>query len=294
MELRHLRYFLAVAEALSLRRAATRLCIAAPPLSVQIRKLEEEVGAELFTRQGRGIKLTDAGRVFLDQARKTLADAARAVALARQAAGGEIGHLSIAYNASAGFLVFPKVIPAYRQAYPGVQLTFHALNMEQQLQGLRREELDLGFLWLPVPGDEFDIQPLVEEPLMAVLPASHPLAQKKSIATRELRDEPLIFPSRVLHPDTYQAIAQRFAREGSTVRVAYELESSLSMINFVAMGVGCSLLPAYARNIRQPGVVYRPLKPPPFVNTLALIKLKGRAGLAEAFTKFTLQALGKR
>src|SRR5579872_6599418 len=143
MELRHLRYFIAVAEELNYRRAAARLFIAAPPLSVQIKHLQQEIGVELFARRGRGIQLTEGGRAFLDQARKTLTSANRGIAVARQAANGEIGHLSIGYNAPAGFLVFPKVVPAFCRARPLVQVTFHALNMPQQLEGLRREELDL-------------------------------------------------------------------------------------------------------------------------------------------------------
>jgi len=291
MELRHLRYFVAVAEELNYRRAAARLFIAAPPLSVQIKQLEQEIGVALFARQGRGIKLTEGGRVFLDQTRKTLASAKRGVALARQAVNGEIGHLSIGYNAPAGFLVFPKVVPAFRQARPLVQITFHALNMPQQLEGLRREELDLGLVWLPVPRTEFDATELVREPLMAVIPASHRLARKSQISTQDLSGEPLILPSRVLHPDTYYEIEQRFMAEGATMNVVYELESGLSMINFVAMGIGSTLLPNYARSIRQPGVVFLPMTAPPLVKTLAIIKLKGKSGLPETFAKFTSDRL---
>jgi DNA-binding transcriptional LysR family regulator len=292
MELRHLRYFVAVAEELNFRRAAARLFIAAPPLSVQVRKLEQEVGVKLLARQGRGICLTEAGRVFLEQAKRTLTQAEHGVALARLAEGGEIGRLSIGYNAPTGFLVFPTIVPAFRRTRPGVQLMFHALNMPQQIEGLRRETLDLGLVWLPVPEGEFDIEELVREPLVVVLPATHPLARKDRVAIRDLSGEPMILPARGLHPDTYREIEQRFSRDHATLSVAYELESSLSMINFVAMGVGCTLLPSYARSIRQRGVVFRPLKSPPLLKTLAVIKLKGRAGLAEAFMKFTAERMG--
>jgi DNA-binding transcriptional LysR family regulator len=294
MELRHLRYFTAVAEELNFRRAAARLCIAAPPLTVQIHKLEQEMGVKLFGREGRGIRLTEAGRVFLDEAKKTLSQAARGVALARLADGGEIGHLTIGHNVPAGFLVFPNVVPAFRKTRPAVQLTFRALNMPQQIEGLRREELDLGVVWLPVPTAEFDIEELVQESLFAVVPASHPLAKQSQVGFKDLSGEPLIMPSRDLHPDTYYEIQQRFSRERATMQVAYELESSLSMINFVAMGLGCTLLPNYARNIRQSGVVFRPLKSPPFQKTLAVIKLKRRPGLADTFVKFAVDRLRQR
>jgi LysR family hca operon transcriptional activator len=291
MELRHLKYFVALADKLSFTRAAQGLHIAQPALSVQIRNLEAEVGAELVSREGRNVRLTEAGRAFLEQARKTLTEAQRAVSLARQAANGEIGHLSIGHNAPAGFRVFPKIVPAFRRQWPQVTLTFHSLSIAQQLDGLRREELDVGVVWLPVPPEEFDIVELIREPLVAVLPADHRLVAAKSVSIKDLSREPLILPSRVLHPDTYHQIEEHFTRVGAVMNVVYQLETSLSMINFVAMGVGCTLLPAYVQSIRQEGVVYRPLHPPNLVKELAIIKKKGSGGLAESFYRFTVERM---
>ncbi len=293
MELRQLRYFVAVAEEMSLRRAAARLYIAAPPLSVQIRKLEAEVGAELFAREGRGIKLTKAGRVFLEQARKTLVDAARAMELARQAAHGAIGQLSIGYNAPTGFRVFPRVIPTFKKRWPEVRLTFHAHSIVQQLERLTREELDVGFVWLPVQADLFDVRELVRESLDVVLPIDHPLAGQDSISVKDLSGEPLILLSRVLDPETFRDIETLFRDAGARMNVAYELENSLSMINFVAMGCGCSMLPDYTRAIRQEGVVHRPLTPPNLVKTLAVIKRKDRGDIAEMFFHFVADSLAE-
>src|SRR5258708_1983764 len=131
MELRHLRYFVTVAEELNFARAAARLRIAPPALSVQIRKLELEIGTDLLARDGRGSKLTDAGRIFLVQARKSIADAGLGVALARRAAKGEIGHMSIGYNTPSEFGIFPKVIPAFKKKSPDVDLRFHNLTTPQ-------------------------------------------------------------------------------------------------------------------------------------------------------------------
>lgn len=292
MELRHLRYFVAVAEEMSFRRAAVRLHIAPPPLSVQIRKLEAEIGAELFARVGRGIQLTEAGRVFLEQARKTLSDARRGIALARQAAHGEIGNLSIGYNAPTGFRVFPKVLPLFRKRWPNVHLTFHAQTVGQQLQGVMREELDVGFVWLPIPREALDVQELVREPLFAVLPSSHRLASKATVSIRDLAREPLVLLARTHDPETFREIEQLFRRAGVAMNVAYELENSLSMINFVAMGCGCSLLPEYTRAIRHDGVVHRPLSSPRLVKTLAVIKKQARGDLAETFFRFTAEQFG--
>jgi LysR family hca operon transcriptional activator len=291
MELRHLKYFVALADKLNFTRAAEGLHIAQPALSVQIRNLEAEVGAELLSREGRNVRLTEAGRAFLEQARKTLTEAQRAVSRARQAANGEIGHLSIGHNAPAGFRVFPRIVPAFRRQWPQVSLTFHSLSIAQQMEGLRREELDVGVVWLPVPTEEFDIEELIHEPLIAVLPADHRLASAKSVSIKSLSREPLILPSRALHPDTYHQIEERFMRVGAVMNVVYQLETSLAMINFVAMGVGCTLLPDYVRSIRQEGVVYRPLQPPTLIKTLALIKKKGRGDLAESFCRYTAQRL---
>jgi LysR family hca operon transcriptional activator len=293
VDLRHLRYFVIVAEELNVTRAASRLHIAQPSLSMRIRKLESEVGTELFAREGRGIKLTDAGRIFLEHARKTLLDANRGIDLARQAANGESGHLSIGFNAPAGFNVFPRVVPAFRKQRPNVQITFHTFNILQQLEGLRRDQLDVAVVWLPIPTDEFEVHELMEEPLLAILPADHRLAKSRHISFKDLSGEPMILPSRLLHPDTFYEIEQRFLRAGATLNVVYQLESSLSMMNFVAMGMGCSLLPAYARNIQQDGVVLRPLMPADFTRTLAIIKKKDHGALAEAFVRFTLEVFGQ-
>jgi LysR family hca operon transcriptional activator len=291
MDLRHLRYFITVAEEQNVTRAAIRLHISQPSLSLRVHKLEEEVGASLFERVGRNIRLTQAGRLFLAQARKVIADADRGIALARQAANGETGQLSIGYNVPAAFKVFPKVIPAFRRRWPNIHLTFHSLLGQQQLDALRRDELDLGLVWLPLPTEEFETHKLIKEPIVAVLPADHRLAAASSVRIKDLSGEPMIMPVRDLHPDTYREIEQRFELAGAAFNVAYQLDNSLSMINFVAMGLGCSILPEYASSIRHDGVVYRRLLPASFTKTLVIVKKKGRSGLAETFVRFTMEHL---
>lgn len=291
MELRHLRYFVAVAEELSFTRAAKRLHIAIPPLSIQIRNLEKDVGASLAVRDGRGLKLTGAGRVFLEQARKTLAEANQCAALARQAAKGEIGQLSIGYNAPAEFRVFPKIIPPFRKKWPAVHLEFHRLETAQIIERLRRQELDVGFVCMPIPTEEFDVQVLTEDPLVALLPAEHRLASAPSLVIKDLSNEPLILFPKALDPESYMQIEQLFLQASATMNVVYELDASLSMINFVAMGIGCSFLPDYARRIRVDGVVYKSLRPKQMVKTLAIVKKKGAADLAESLFKFATEHL---
>jgi DNA-binding transcriptional LysR family regulator len=294
MELRHLRYFVAVAEELSFTRAAARLHIAIPPLSIQVRNLESEIGTKLVLREGRGLRLTDAGRAFLEQARKTLAAASQCAPLAHQAAKGEFGQLSIGYNAPAEFRVFPKIVPAFRKKWPAVHLVFHRLETSQIVERLRRQELDLGFVCLPIPADEFDMREVEEHPLIALVPKAHRLARAPSVSIQDLSQEPLILFPRALDPESYAQIEQLFLREAATMNVLYELDTSLSMINFVAMGIGCSFLPDYARRIRVDGVIYKSLQPRQMVKKLAIVKKRGATGVAQAFFRFAVEHLSER
>lgn len=296
MELRHLRYFVAVAQDLSIRRAAERLHIAAPPLSQQIKNLEQDIGAQLFARVGRGrhIKLTEAGRLFLEHARKILQDVNRGTALARQAANGEVGHLSIGYSAPAEFRVFPQIVPAFQRRWPLIHLDFHPLGVAQQLEKLRRDELDVGFAWLPLPTAEFDVVPISAEPLIAVLPAKHRLARARKIAIKDLTGERLVLFPRELFSDAYHQIEQLFLMSGARMIVAHELETPLSVLNFVAMGVGCSVLPEYVRLIKHDGVVCKLLQPPTLVKRLAMIKRKDRGNQPDSFFQFTVRELGAK
>lgn len=285
MELRHLRYFIAVAEELSFTRAASRLHIAQPALSVQIRNLETEVGARLLVRKARGIALTQAGEVFLQHARQSVNCAAQSVKQARRAVDGEVGTLAIGYTIVAEFLVFPNVVPPFRKAWPDVQFTFHSLSAREQIEGLRRDELDLGFLYLPVPTDEFDVHELQKTALVAVLPEDHPLAAKPSVSLKEISKEPLIGNPRLWEPEMEQLLL----RVGGTPRVAYEYQTIVSILNFVAVNEGCSILPDYVRRIHVDGVAYRPIRSPNLVKTLAVIKKKTTHRLAQSFYRHVVE-----
>jgi DNA-binding transcriptional LysR family regulator len=292
MDLRHLKYFVALTEEMNFTRAAARLHIAQPSLSMRIRKLEAEVGAELLSREGRSVKLTGAGRVFLEQARKILFHANTGVTLARRATTGEIGQLSIGHNHVAELRVLWKVVPAFRRQWPDVHLNFfHNLKISQQLEALRRDELDLAFTWLPAPTEGFDVQELAKEPLVVLLPADHRLASASTVSIKDLSREPMVMFPRAEYPDVFHQVEQLFVRAGAAMNVVYELQSPMSVMSFVAMGIGSSLLPDYFRRIRCEGVVYKPLRAPNVVRTLAIIKKKGRGGLAELFYRFTVDNL---
>ncbi len=294
MDVRYLEYFEAVAEELHFTRAAERLGVTQPALSVQIRKLETEVRARLLSRENRNVKLTEAGQVFLEHARQMIALSRNSVIRARRAASGEIGHLSIGYHNPASFRVFPTVVPAFRKKWPDVHLTFHDLRIPQQLEQLRREELDIGFVWLPVPAEGLVAQELTQESYVAVLPADHRLASLPRVSVKDLSQEPLILFPRALDPESYQQIEHLFRAADAALNVAYELETLLSMVGFVAMGCGCSILPEYVREIPRKGVVYKRLRPPILMKSLGMIKRKRASDLAESFFKFTVEAVRGR
>jgi DNA-binding transcriptional LysR family regulator len=298
MELRQLKYFVTFAEYLNFTRAAQALHIAQPALSAQIRNLETEIGATLVLREGRNTRLTEVGRILYEQARKTVLNAQRCITLAQQAAHGNIGHLSIGYSAPAGFLVFPRLVPAFERARPNIHLNYRALSSSaQQVDGVLRDELDLGVVWLPVAKDakdDLDIQGLITVPLVAAIPVHHRLARASRVSIGDLSREPLILPKRSQHPHACYQIEQEFVRTDSTLNVVHELENSLTMINFVAMGAGCSLLPDYVRSIRQRGVVYKRLAAPRLDQTLAMIKKKDRVDLPELFFQFAREYFSGR
>jgi DNA-binding transcriptional LysR family regulator len=288
MELFQARYFVTVADELSFRRAAENLHVSSSSLSVQIRKLELEIGADVFIREGHTIKLTDVGRVFLKEARQILIQAERSVTMARQAATGELA-LSIGYNTVAEFDAVPRIIPAFKKQWPSAQLTLRSLRTPEQFEALRSNELDLGFICPPIPTEGFDVQELTREPFVAVLSAGHRLAAASSINFEDLSGEPLILYSRISDPDSFRQIEQHFADARAVMNVVYELESSFAMINFVAMGNGCSIVPEYAAGILRDGTVCRPLGPPSIMRTLAVAKRKDSGILAESFYRFAVE-----
>ncbi|WP_157220948.1 LysR substrate-binding domain-containing protein [Flavisphingomonas formosensis] len=280
MELRHLRYFVAVAEECNFRRASAQLNVAQPALSVQIRQLEEEIGAPLFDRIGRGVTLTAAGEVFLVYARQALRETKAGMDRARQAASGDIGRLDIGYGTAAGFLVFPAVIPPFRLAHPGVKLNFHSLQVSQQLEALKAGEIDIGFAYLPFATDGLDVEVLTREDLVAVVPVTHALARERSITVKDLSGETLVLPNRNVMPQLRQLIINLFDLNGATIGSVYESEHAINLLNFVGIGLGCGLLPSYVLQIKHDTVVYKPIDPPNL--NLELVVMKRRDGRAQA------------
>lgn len=260
MELRRLRYFVAVAEERHFGRAAARLHIAQPPLSVQIRRLEAEVGAPLLHRTTRSVQLAPAGEVLLARAREILAAVDAAAEDARRAARGEYGRLAIGFTGSATYALLPALAAALREALPGVELDLRGeLLTPAQVAHLLDGTLDLGLLRPPVRERELQVEVLRREPLVAVLPEGHALAAADTLPLEELRDEPFVtYPSHfrsVLH----DAVEDACAAHGFRPRAAHEVGETATLVSFVAAGLGVSLVPESVRHMTVEGAVYRPL-----------------------------------
>lgn len=287
MELRHLRYFVAVAEELSFTRAAQRLHIGQPPLSQQIQTLESEIGARLFDRNKRRVLLTEAGKLFLADARRMLAMSEQAKETARRADRGEAGELRIGFTFSTPFTpLFAKVVRRYRERYPGVLLTFQEMATLPQLAKIEARELDVGFVRpasLPLPR-AVQLTMLREDPLRLVLPADTALARRGRIAVKDLAGQSfVVFPENA-GTGIYHQIYDLCRAAGFTPQIAMEAAEPSTIIGLVAAGCGISVLPSSFEGIRMEGVVYRPLSDRGATTSMLLARhAEGGGPLAAAF-----------
>ncbi len=260
MELRHLRYFVAVAEELNFSRAAERLHIAQPPLSQQIRDLEAELGVVLFNRTKRRVELTAPGQVFLEKVQQSIQSIEQAVEAVQRASRGEIGRLSVGFNSSATYSVLPQILRGFRERYPQVELHLHELTTSQQLKCLHQHEIDAGILYLPIESSALKVVSILKERLVVAMPESHPLAVSSQMSIRALSCEPFIMPTHRLGGGLYSKIMQFFQQSGFRPTVVQEAMQLQTMISLVAGEVGVALVPASLQNLQRAGVVYRCLQ----------------------------------
>jgi DNA-binding transcriptional LysR family regulator len=267
MELRHLRYFVAVAEAGHITRAAEQLGIQQPPLSLQIRALEKELDVQLFRRRPRGVELTDAGVAFLDQARIVLDQVDRAVAATRRTARGEQGRVVVGFTSSAPFHPFvPRVIRTFREQSPLVSLTLEESGSRELVQALHSEEVDAAFIRSPVADAAgLSVEPLLDEEMLVALPTGHPLSiagRRRAGAALPLADlakETFILYKRPGGPGLYDSIIAACRGAGFSPRVSQEAPRIVSTLNLVATGLGVSIVPASLQSLQMEGVTYRHL-----------------------------------
>lgn len=264
VELRHLRYFVAVAEELHFGRAAQRLRMSQPPLSQQIADLERELGVKLFER-GRRTALTHAGEMMLPEARATLAQADRTVRRAQRADRGEVGNLSVGFVRSASFRALPVSLRAFREKAPDVEISLHPLSTLEQLDAFEEGSIDVGFLFL-LPGqpmsDWLSLRTVSCEPLVAGLPEGHNLARKEVVPLGDLSRERLLLMARSAGAGTFDSIVALCRKAGFEPDNVREISDTETVAQLVAAGVGVSLHIGDPRLLRNHGVVYRAVDDP--------------------------------
>lgn len=276
MELRHVRYFVAVAEERSFTRAAERLCIAQSPLSQQIRKLEREIGVELFLRTTRTVRLTEAGSAFYERARLLLVSSEEAKEAARRAVRGEVGRLSLGFTGSATYELMPDLVRAFHDRFPDVELELHSEMLTPvQVEAIVEGRLSVGVLRPPVTTKGLVVEVLREEPLVALLPIMHPAARTRSLSLECLRHEAFVdYPSDP--PSTVHNIMLEACRQAGFVpKIGQTATETAALVALVAAGLGVALVPASVRHLHIDGVTVRPLDSPRVTVQLALAYLEG-------------------
>jgi len=262
IELRHLRYFVAVAEELHFGRAAHRLGIAQPPLSQQIQRLEAELGVQLFDRANRRVALTAAGRTLLDEGRRVIDAFHAATDAARRAARGETGSLTVAFAASVMFLSLPKIIRRFREQFPNVRLELRELPTGSQIVALRTGDLDVGFLREPPNDDAFVTETVMRERLVLALSKRHELASRKRLRLIDVANEDFVLFPRDLAPGLHAHVLAMCAEVGVHPRIVQTSRELYTTISLVEAGVGVTIIPESVRKMGWRGVRYFPVVSP--------------------------------
>jgi len=294
MELRHLRYFLAVAEELNFTRAATRLHTSQPSLSQQIRQLEAQVGVTLLDRSRHHVSLTDAGRVFLRETKDILGRVDHAGRLAKQAAGGRAGDLSVGTFPAADVRILPALRSLVATHLPHLRLILHSKYAVEPIEGLRTGALDVAFVRGPLTIDGLEVVDLLREQIVVVLPAHHALARRKRIPIRLLHDLPCITMDRALAPTLHDAIASIYHQASIRMQAVSSADNVLGHLQLVQEGLGFALLPDSVRSLLPPGVVVKPLayEPAPTVSIVVAWKTGNGSPLVRTFVDLVRHACG--
>jgi len=295
MELRLLRYFVAVAEELNFTRAAERLHIAQPSLSQQVRQLEAEIGAPLFLRDKHRLELTEAGRIFLRESRNILNYTNHAISVTRQAARAEAGLITIAMVPGPEGKIFSRVISSLLFNNPDVQIVLRSLTSPEQVLALQNREINVGLLRGPIDDEHIASEVIDREDVVAVLPASHRLAQQPTVTLADLLTElPLIQVSRATAPTVHDTVKQVAESAGVPTHQRLEAESITAILSAVASGLGFSLHGAYVEQILPHNAVVRQLAldPMPKLELLVAYRHDDKLPALAAFLNLLRSALG--
>ncbi|WP_369394121.1 LysR family transcriptional regulator [Streptomyces sp. CG1] len=262
LPLPQLHAFVVLAEELHFGHAAARLGIAQPPLSQQIRRLEEKVGYALFEREPGRVTLTPAGRALLPAARQAMAGLTDGLAAARAAGSGRSGRLRIGFAASLALTVLPGLLREFRKQFPDVHLDIHEMTTAPQLDALRARTIDIGLLREPPAGEsELGFRTVLSEPFVAVLPTAHPLAAQRAVSLAQLAGEPFVLLPRAVGPQLYDRITGLCEEAGFTPRISQDAVEWQTVCALVETGLGVSVAPASIRRIRLKGVAFRRIHP---------------------------------
>jgi DNA-binding transcriptional LysR family regulator len=284
MELRQLRYFVAVAEELHFRRAAARLHISQPPLSQQIRALETELGCTLLERTRRRVELTPAGEAFLRDARAMLAELDVAVSTARAIDAGQSGVLRVSFVGSALLSIVPAAVQRFRRSRPGVEIELRERSTTEQLRALSTGVVDVALVRPPIQSDiDVHLHEVMREHTIAAIPEDHELATLRRIPLKRLAAEPLVLFPRSQAPGYHDQLIGRMAASGTTPHVVQYAPEMMTIIGLVAAGIGVSPVPASMEHLAIDGVTYRPLSGAPDTELVALTRAGESSPLAEAF-----------
>ena len=262
MELRHLRYFLTLADELHFGRAAQRLAISQPPLSVAIQQLEAEVGAPLFMRNSRGVQLTAAGQALVPAAQAAIDGAAQALHAARDAASGQVGRLSVGFAGTMLYRGLPQMLRRFQAEHARLQLTLRELSSSEQLVELQHARLDAGFAHVAHAPAGLAAQLVSSQPFVACVPAVHALARKRTLPLDALAPEPLALVSRSVSPDYHARIVAACQAAGFTPQPLHEMQHWLSVVSLVSQGLAVALVPAALQQAQLAGAAFVPVKDP--------------------------------
>lgn len=292
MELRHLRYFVAVAEAENITRAAARLHVSQPGLSRQIRDLEAETGLALLERDAKSVRLTEAGKVFLTECRAVLARVEAAVAAARAVAGGIKGEIHVGYAPSLTIQILPQALRRFQEEFPGIRVGLHDLSTEEMLRQLQAGQLDIALAVQPQEKAlrQFRFQELARYQMCVAVAPGHPLARRRNINLAGIAAEPLIAYSRKDYPDYHVQLGQLFSRSPSKPRIVEEHEGVTGLLAAVEAGRGIGLVPNCVACMVGPRLKLIPLTPagPPLVVGAAVLKSSASAVVEKFIAAATL------
>lgn len=285
MDIRHLKYFIAVAEELNIGRAALRLHISQPPLTRQIQQLEEELDVQLFVRTPRGVELTQAGVLFLDEARNIRALMEQAIERTVRAGQGKLGRLDIGIFGTGILKVIPELLQLFRHAHPEVKVVLHTMNKGEQIEALRQRRITVGFHRMPLPLPDIENPLIIDEPLYLAVHEDHPLSRQASVFVADLKGQALVLFPTGDRPNFVDKVIEVCRDMGFTPDISQVVGDVVTGVALVAGGFGMTVVPKSATTLRLPGVVYRSFsdKNPPQVDLSCIHRKNDPSPILHAF-----------